>query len=90
MKKILILAVLAALTLTIGFCRGTRGEMSPQDFLKIEDEVATTDLSPESKEKVAKKHGYTLQQYQTYEEKARTDKKLQEELGAIRLQSKQQ
>jgi hypothetical protein len=66
------------------------GDMTAQDFLKIEDEVSATDLTPESKDRVAKKYGYTLQQYQTFEERARTDKKLQEELGAIRLKSRQQ
>lgn len=90
MKPLSIVAVLMALTLAVSFCRGTRGEMSAQDFLKIEDEVSATDLTPESKEKVAKKYGYTLQQYQTFEERARTDQKLQEELGAIRLKAKQQ
>jgi hypothetical protein len=66
------------------------GDMTAQDFLKIEDEVSATDLTPESKDRVAKKYGYTLQQYQTFEERARTDKKLQEELGTIRLKSRQQ
>lgn len=89
MKSLSILSVLVSLILTVSFCKMGGGDMTAQDFLKIEDEVATTDLTPESKDRVAKKYGYTLQQYQTFEERARTDKKLQEELGAIRLKSGQ-
>jgi len=90
MKKLSLIALMLAIAVAIGSCKMTGREMTPQDFLKIEDEIATTDLTPEAKEKVAKKYGYTLEQYQSFEEKARTDKKLQEELGAIRLKSKQQ
>ncbi len=64
-------------------CKPSR-EMTPADFLKIEDEVITTDLQPQSKEKAAAKYGYTLRQYEKFEERAKSDKKLQEELGKIR------
>jgi hypothetical protein len=61
-------------------------QMTPGDFLKIEDEVIKTDLQPQSKEKVAAKYGYSLRQYEQFEERAKTDKKLQEDLGKIRLE----
>lgn len=64
--------------------------MSPEDFLKIEDEVNTTDMTPESKEKVAAKFGYTVNEYLLFEERARTDRKLQEQLGALRLKKSAQ
>ena len=90
MRALSILTVVVSLMLAVSFCKMGGGDMTAQDFLKMEDEVAATDLTPESKDRVAKKYGYTLQQYQTFEERARTDRKLQEELGAIRLKSKQQ
>ncbi len=90
MRYLSFLAIIIAIALSVGSCKMTSREMTPQDFLKIEDEIATTDLTPEAKEKVAKKYGYSLEQYQSFEEKVRSDKKLQEELGEIRLKSKQQ
>ena len=89
MRALIILTICIAMAVTAGSCKFTRSEIDPADFLKIEDEVSLTDLSPEAKEKVAKKYGYTLEQYKSFEERARTDKKLQEELGAIRLKAKQ-
>lgn len=90
MRNVSFIALMLAVVVAIGSCKMTGREMTPQDFLKIEDEIATTDLTPEAKEKVAKKYGYSLEQYQSFEEKVRSDKKLQEELGEIRLKSKQQ
>lgn len=90
MRNVFFIALMLVIALSASSCKMTSREMTPQDFLKIEDEIATTDLTPEAKEKVAKKYGYTLGQYQSFEEKVRSDKKLQEELGEIRLKSKQQ
>ncbi|MCX7678734.1 MAG: hypothetical protein N2316_05895 [Spirochaetes bacterium] len=88
-KKLIALVLVGSIAMTFS-CKKASREMTPEDFLKIEDEIALTDLTPESKEQVVKKYGYTLEQYQSFEEKVRTDKKLQEELGTIRLKSKQQ
>ncbi len=90
MKNALFIVIMLVIAISISSCKMTGREMTPQDFLKIEDEIATTDLTPEAKEKVTKKYGYSLEQYQSFEEKVRSDKKLQEELGEIRLKSKQQ
>ncbi len=90
MRKLSFVVCMLAIAVAFGSCKKAGREMTAQDFLKIEDEVALTDLTPEAKDRVAKKYGYTLEQYQSFEEKVRSDKKLQEELGAIRLKSKQQ
>jgi len=75
--------ILSAVMLT---AQCTKREMTAEDFLRIEDEVNTTDLTPASKERIAKKHGFSLNQYQRFEERVKSDQKLQEQLGAIRLQ----
>ncbi len=88
MRTISILPLIIAIALTVSFCGG-KAEMTTLDFIKIEDEILKTDLTPASKEAVAKKFGFSLEQYQTFEERARTDQKLQEELGKIRLKPKE-
>ena len=59
--------------------------MTLDDFAKIDIEITTTDMTEISIEKVAKKYGYTLEQYKELSEKVKKDPKLQEKLGEIRL-----
>ncbi len=61
--------------------------MTPEDFIKIENEVLNTDLKPESKEAIAKKYGFTLQQYSEFEQKVESDPDLKAKVGEIRLKS---
>lgn len=69
-------------------CKPTNKVMAPEDFLKIQNEYLKTDLTPESKKKSAEKFGYTLKQYEEMDEKVKTDPKLQEKLGEIKLNKK--
>ena len=43
--------------------------MTPEDFIKIQTDFLSTDLSNESKAKVAEKYGFTADQYTVFEEK---------------------
>jgi uncharacterized protein YxeA len=81
--------IILAIILTASFAVScmSKKDISAEDFLKIEDEVLKSDLSQSSKETIAKKYGYTLQQYVAAEEKARTDDKFKEKLGAVRLKT---
>ena len=88
MKHICSIKAIFIASVILFSCKPSR-ELTPVDFLKIEDEVSATDLKQQSKEKAAAKYGYTLQQYEKFEERAKSDKKLQEELGKIRLEQKQ-
>lgn len=69
-------------------CKPSNKVMTPEDFLKIQNEYLKTDLTPESKKKSSEKFGYTLKQYEEMDEKSKTDPKLQEKLGEIKLNSK--
>ena len=62
-------------------------EMTLEDFARIDIEITSTDMKPESVAKVAEKYGYTLEQYRAFEEKIRNDQALQEKLGEIRLKN---
>lgn len=83
--KTILFAVLAAVIALS--CKPSSRDITPDDFLKMENEVIRTDLSSQSKEAIAKKYGYSLDQYLKFEERAKTDEKLKEQLGIIRLKS---
>jgi|GEM_PF-835350 len=81
-----------ALLLTLSFffvaaCNQTPKDMTLKDFAKIENEILDTDMKDSTKEKIAKKYGYTLKQYSEMEEKVSKDVKLQEEIGNIRMKN---
>ena len=50
-------------------------------------EITATDMKPESIADVAKKYGYTMEQYKTFEDRIQKDSALQEKLGEIRLKN---
>jgi hypothetical protein len=83
----IMIAFLIAFSLVLS-CKKTK-EITPEEFLKMEDEVNTTDRKPQTIENIAKKYGFTLLQYTKYEEKVNSDVKLKEQLGSIRLRLKQ-
>lgn len=80
----LLLIVLVAVALATS-CAKKSGEMTPEEFLKIEGEVFETDLTPESKEAIVKKYNYTLKQYEDYAQKVESDPELKAKVGEARL-----
>lgn len=66
-------------------CKPSPKEMNLEDFFVIQNEILSTDLTPESKEKIVKKYGYTLKEYDELDEKVLRDPKLREKLGEIKL-----
>ena len=63
----------------------TKKEMTPEVFLQIEDAISATDMTPESKARITGKAGFTPDQYKEFSERAKTDKKIIEKLGILRL-----
>lgn len=63
-------------------------EMTLDDYAKIELEISlpNPDLDKGKVEEVAKKYGYTYQQYKDMFDKVEKDIKLKEKLGEMRLQ----
>jgi hypothetical protein len=67
-------------------------EMSLEDYAKIDLEVnlPNPELDKAKVEEVAKKHGYTYQQYKDMFDKVEKDTKLKEKLGEMRLQDQKE
>ena len=84
MKKFSVIAL--ALTLSLAFVGcASKKEMTPEDFIKIQTEFLSTDMSDESKAKTAQKFGFTADQYNAFEEKVESDIQLKTKVGEIRL-----
>ncbi len=81
--KALLIIITAALFIIS--CKPSEKVMTAEDFLKIDTEILSTDLTLESKEKVAEKYGFTLKQYNDFEEKVEKDTALKTKVGEIRL-----
>jgi len=81
--KFLLIAI-AAFALATS-CSKTSGEMTPEEFLKIDSEIYDTDLTPESKEAIVTKYKYTLKQYEDFALKVESDPELKAKIGEIRL-----
>ena len=84
MKKFSVIALAFALILVIAGC-ASKKEMSPEDFIKIQTEFLSSDMSDDSKAKIAQKFGFTADQYNSFEEKVESDIQLKTKLGEIRL-----
>jgi hypothetical protein len=83
-----LLILVVALSLLTA-CGTKKKEMTIQDFAKIEAEVAIPepDLDPAKVEQVAKKYGFTFDQYKEFFEKIQNDPELQEKLGELTLEN---
>jgi hypothetical protein len=83
-----LLILVVALSLLTA-CGTKKKEMTIQDFAKIEEEVAIPepDLDPAKVEQVAKKYGFTFDQYKEFFEKVQDDPELQEKLGELTLEN---
>ena len=86
MRNLTTIITALILAISLSACTQKKKEMSVQDYAKIDMEIAGTDMTPESKKKVAEKYGYTLEQYEAFDEKVEKDKSLQEKLGEGHLE----
>lgn len=84
MKKFSVIALVLTLCLAFASC-ASKKEMTPEDFIKIQTEFLSTDMSDEAKSKAAQKFGFTAEQYNTFEEKVESDIQLKTKVGEIRL-----
>ena len=87
--KIMIIIMLASV-LAVS-CK-MKKEMTLEDYAKIELEINLPDpeLDKVKVEEVAKKYGYTYQQYKDMFDKVEKDTKLKEKLGEMRLQDQKE
>lgn len=85
MKVVSVISVVLIIALSVISCKKEMKVMTPEDFLKIENEVLNSDLTPESKEKISEKFGYTLKQYEEFEKRVEAEPELKKEVGEARL-----
>ncbi len=76
---------IAVLILSLSFFACKQKQMTLEDYAKIDIEITTTDLKPESIKKITEKYGYSVDQYNKFDQKIQNDPALQEKLGEIRL-----
>lgn len=88
MKKIFaVLTILFVAAALFSGCSVKKKEMTLKDFAKIEMEInlPDPDLNPELVRTVAKKYGYTFEQYREFSNKVYSDQSIREKLGEMRL-----
>jgi len=66
-------------------CSAKKKDMSMEDFIKIDIEIAGSDEKPETKSVITKKYGYTFEQYDEFAKKVENDPKLKEKRGEVHL-----
>jgi len=81
----IVLVILLASVVVVS-CK--KKEMTLEDYAKIEIEInlPNPDLDMGKVEEVAKKHGYTSQQYKVMFDKVQKDPALKEKIGEMRMQ----
>ena len=85
MKKIFCLIISAALFYALACSKSKT--MSPEDFIKIQNDYLASDQTEESKEASSEKYGFTAKQYNEFEEKIESDIELKTKVGEIRLKN---
>lgn len=75
------------MVISIASCIPGKKEMTPEMFITIENEILNTDLTPDSKEAVAKKYNFTLKQFEDYSQKVDKDPALKAKVGDVRLKA---
>ncbi len=85
MKLLKVMAVIIISMSLIVSCAKKPKEMTPEDFVKIENEInlPDPDLNPEKAKEVTAKYGYTVDQFKAFSAKKEKDPKVKEQLGEI-------
>jgi DNA-directed RNA polymerase sigma subunit (sigma70/sigma32) len=86
MKRFLAIAITLVFALSMTSCFKKK-EMAPEDFIKIQTEFLSTDMSDDAKAKISQKYGFTADQYNSFEERVESDIQLKTKVGEIRLKS---
>jgi hypothetical protein len=87
MRFVTIILAVALVAVCSVSCK-MKKELTLEDYAKIETEInlPNPDLDKARVEEVAKKYGYTFDQYKELFDKVEKDPKLKEKLGELRLQ----
>lgn len=84
--KFFTICIAVLISTAMAFSCGTKKkDMSMEDYIKIDMEIAGSDEKPESKSAIAKKYGYTFEQFDEFTKKIENDPKLKEKRGEVLL-----
>ena len=74
---------------TLIFSCTKKKEMTMEDFVKIDLQITPT-MEKEDIETIAKKYGYSYEQYKEFADMVEKDPKLQEQRGDVRLKDQKE
>ncbi|MGL4370743.1 MAG: hypothetical protein ACRCUT_13890 [Spirochaetota bacterium] len=81
-------AIILTLVLAAAFTAcGNKKSMTPETFITIQTEFLSSDMTDDSKSKIAEKYGFTADQYNEFESKVESDIQLKTKVGEIRLKT---
>ena len=81
------LALILVSTLVVSCAK--KKEMTMEDFVKIDLQITPT-MDDKQIEEVAKKYGFTIEQYREFADMVQKDPKLQEQRGEVRLKDQKE
>jgi len=85
MKYIRSLIIILLVSVFAIYCKEEK-KMTLRDFLVIEEEILSSDLTNEAEEAIVKKYGFNREQYKNFEDQIESDPKLKAKAGEMRLQ----
>ncbi len=64
---------------------GEAKNITPQLYLKIETRILESDMKEETRNRIIRKHGVSIDQYNRYQKKIENDPQLKAKLGKLRM-----
>jgi hypothetical protein len=86
MKKLFLAMIISIIPALIISCSKTK-QMTPDDFINIQNDFLSSDQTETSKETISHKYGFTAADYDDYDKKVESDTALKAKLGEIRLKN---
>lgn len=84
MKKLFLSILISLIPMLIISCSKTK-QMTPEDFISIQNDFLSSDQTESSKETISHKYGFTTKDYDDYDKKVESDAALKAKLGELRL-----
>jgi hypothetical protein len=84
MKKLFFAILISLIPALIISCSKSK-QMTPEDFIKIQNDFLSSDQTERSKETVSHKYGFSAKDYDDYDKKVESDAALKAKLGELRL-----
>jgi hypothetical protein len=83
--RLIVLILSSILFIHIVPVAGDATKITPRLFLKIETKILESDMKEETRNRIIRNHGLSVEQYNRYQKKVDTDPKLKAKLGKLRM-----